>query len=171
MQYIKMNYKGFQFGANPASLKASYSKPIIKKRLPFSSSVSQEVGDTQAVINGKGSFIGEGAMQKAYEMLRIFNKKGSDYLFCSSAIPIKAYFSDLDISYSSGENKVDYAFTFIQDACEKSDSFDFGYTIAEENENAFDIANRTGISIDKIVESNDFEDLFEIKEGEKIWLV
>lgn len=170
MQYITMNYKGFEFKANPTSLKVCYTKSIARRKIPFSASVSQEMSNSEAVIKGNGSFLGKDAMKKAYEMLRVFNRKGSDYLFCSSAIPIKAFFSDLDISYSSTEEKVDYSFTFIQDEDSKASDYDFGYTIAQENENAFDIANRTGIEIEKIVEANDLEDLFAIKQGDKIWL-
>lgn len=165
-----MNYKGFEFDANPNTLKASYTKAISKKRIPFSTSVSEEISSTEAVISGNGFFVGEDAMKKAYEMLRVFNKKGSDYLFCSSALPIKAFFCDLDISYSSVEDKVSYSFTFVQDADNKASDFDFGYTIAKQGENAFDIANRMGVDIDKIVEANSLEDLFSICEGDKIWL-
>lgn len=170
MQYIKMSYKGFSFDANPSSLTARYSKNVSKKRIPFSASASQEVGPSEAVISGEGSFVGAGAMKRAHELLRIYNKKGSDYLFCPHALPIKAYFSELDISYSSAENKVSYCFTFVQDSSEKASDYSFKYTIANAGENLFDVANRTGVDIEKIVASNDYEDLFSISEGDKVWL-
>ena len=46
----------------------------------------------------------------------------------------------------------------------------FGYTLAAENENLFDIAARTGVGIEKIIDFNSFEEPFSVREGDRVWL-
>lgn len=171
MEFMKMRYKSFVFEINPKDISVSMSKNISKNSLPYSSQLCNEVGKNATVISGKGYFTGEKALEKVFSLVRVYNQKGSDFLFVPSASPIKAYFSKLDVSYSSGNGRVEYSFEFVEDCQNKNDIRDFGYTYAESKENLFDVANRTGVAVESIVKLNDIGDVFAIREGDKIWLI
>jgi hypothetical protein len=170
MEFVKMTYKGFSFDVNPSSVKAEFSKTIAKKNIIFKSSKAQEICFENTKITASGKFTGENARQNSHTLMRIFKSKGSAYLFAPDIAPIKAYMSDLKISYNAGEQCVSYEVTFIEDCDDKSFLFDFGYTYALDGENLYDVSNRTDIAIEKLFEYNDYSDLFSVKEGDKIWL-
>ena len=80
-------------------------------------------------------------------------------------------FTSLEINYSASNNRVEYSFEFTQDGFEKKEVYDFGYTVALEGENLFDVSSRTGVEIQRLVSLNDFGDLFAVKEGDRVWLI
>lgn len=170
MKLIKMNYKGFTFDVNPSSIEISLSKSINTKSIPFSFSKSQEINVQPTKIKGSGKFIGEDARQKAYQLERVFMSNGSAYLFVPDANPMKAFFSELNISYDSKDSSVNYSFEFVEDSQQKSNEYPFGYTVAKYNENLYDISNRTGIDVSRLFEINSYKDLFSVKVGDKVWL-
>lgn len=166
-----MKYKGFVFDINPKGFKLSAQKNIAKTNLPSSGFVNQELNNKGLVVTGNGSFIGKDAMEKAHLLLRLFNKKGSDFLFLPTGDVVKAYFSDMSITYSASLEKVDYTFEFVEDGPSKNALHSFGYTLAKENENLFDVSNRTGVEIDKLASINHVQSIFAVSEGDKIWLM
>lgn len=170
MQTITMNYKGFCFNANPAYIKAEYSKNIASKTVLFKSSKQQEISFKAAKIKGKGKFVGTDAGEKAHELIKVFRSKGSAFLFSPDLPPMTAYFSALDISYNAVENCVDYSFEFIEDSNAKNPVRNFGYTFALDGENLYDIANRTSVGVDKLFKCNNYPDLFSVSKGDKVWL-
>ena len=99
MQAITMTYKGFCFDANPAYIKAEYSKNIASKSVLFKSAKQQEISFKAAKIKGNGKFVGSNAGEKAHELIKVFQSKGSSFLFSHDLPPMRAYFSSLDISY------------------------------------------------------------------------
>lgn len=167
---IKMEYRGLRFPINPSSIKTKFSKNISSKAIPFSFCKVREINDNPTVITGSGKFVGSKATQFSYELMRVYRKKGSSYLLMPDSLPVKAYFKNLELSYDAKNNCVDYRVEFIEDVGNKKDKFDFGYTYALAGETVYDVANRTNIAVDKIVEYNDFCDLFSLKEGDKVWL-
>ena len=171
MAMTKMQYKNFIFDINPSDIKLTLKKNLAKTNVMHSTQVCSEVGESVAVISGKGRFVGENAIKKAYELIRIYNKQGADFLFTPCCAHMLAVFNKLNISYSSDSKRVEYAFEFTQQGRRKAEKYDFGYTFANEGENLFDIAERTQISIEKIVELNDFCGVFSVKEGDKVWLM
>lgn len=170
MKLIKMSYKGFIFDANPESIEINLSKNISTKQFPFSISKSQEINIQPTIISGKGKFVGENARERAYLLEKVFKSNCSSYLFVPNASPIKAFFKALNMSYNSKENAVYYSFEFVEDVSGKKTDYNFGYTFAKENENLYDVANRTGVEIDKLFEINDYKDLFSLKAGDRVWL-
>ncbi len=171
MQFMKMNYKGFEFNINPKDFKISMSKGTAKYNTVYAEQICKENGRGCAVVSGKGYFTGRDSALKAFELVRVFNKKGSDYLFLPNSVPIKMLFTSLDVSYSSGNDRVEYSFEFTQECNTKSEEHTVGYTYVLENENLFDVASRTGVQIESIVKCNDIGDIFAVREGEKIWLI
>lgn len=170
MKLIKMSYKGFVFSANPSSIKIQLSKYVSKRNIPFFTSKTQEICFQPARITGKGIFVGNDAGELADKLMRVFKSEGSGYLFLPNSEPVPAYFDALDISYDAEKNCVSYTFSFIEDCKGKKHNFDFGYTFALAGENLYDVANRTDVSIEKLVACNDFKDLFSLTEGDRVRL-
>lgn len=171
MQYMKMKYKGFEFDVNPKDFKICMNKSSVKYDTVYSEQICVENGRDCVSVSGEGCFVGENAADKAFEMVRVYNKKGGDYLFLPNSVPLKMHFISLNISYSSGNDRVDYSFVFTQESNTKSEAKTPRFTYALEEENLFDVANRTGIEIESLVKCNDIGNIFALKEGDKIWLI
>lgn len=170
MKQIKMSYKGFTFDVNPSSLKIGMAKNIGIKHIPFSTSKVEEINFQPIKISGNGRIVGENALEKAFELERIFKSKGSSYLFIPSSSPVKAFFSAFNISFDSKDNSVLYSFEFIEDCVGKKEEYCFGYTVAKRGESLYDIALRTGVDLDEIFANNKYADLFSVSKGDKVWL-
>lgn len=171
VQYMKMKYKGFEFDVNPKNFKISMNKSIAKYDTVYSEQLCVENGKECASVSGNGCFIGKNAADKAFELVRVYNKKGSDYLFLPNSVPLKMRFTSLDISYSSGNDRVEYSFVFTQESNTKSETKTSRFTYALEEENLFDVANRTGVEVETLVKCNDFGSVFALKEGDRVWLI
>lgn len=171
MKMIKMKYRDFEFEVNPSEVSMKLSKNISKRDLYNHGEKCEEINKRGAVISGKGYFVGENAMNRAYALVRVYNKKGSDFLFTPFCTPMKMYFTSLEVHYSASESRVEYSFEFVQDGFEKKESYDFGYTFALDGENLFDISNRTGVDVQRLASLNDFGDLFAVREGDRVWLI
>ena len=171
MQYMKMKYRGFEFNVNPKSLKISMNKKISRYDTVYAEELCAQGTNRLYTVSGNGCFVGEDSAKKAFELVRAYNKKGSDYLFLPNSVPIKACFSSLSISYSAGNDRVDYSFEFVQECKEKNEEHNPDYTVAADGENLFDIAHRTGMQIENLVEANDFGDVFAVKESDRVWLI
>lgn len=170
MKLIKMSYKGLNFSVNPATITIDYSKKISTKHIPFSVSRAQEVTQNPTKITGKGKYVGEDARSFARSLERVFKKTGSAYLFIPDGLPIKAFFTALNISYDAKDSAVSYSFEFVEDYNGKRDTYDFGYTMALDGENLYDISNRTGVDVATIFGCNNYKDLFSVKGGDRVWL-
>lgn len=170
MQYIRMSYKDFCFMVNPDSLKLRYSKSLGNKIVPFGIGKGREICTNPTVISGKGCFVGANARQCIRDLSRLFNDKGSGYLFLPDSTPIKAVFSTLDIEYAGCDDKIEYSFEFVQESGDKAPIMDFGYTFAKRDENLFDIANRTNTDVGELFRLNRYKDLFSVNEGDRVWL-
>ena len=170
MKLIKMSYKGLTFNVNPSTVKIDFSKNISYRSIPFICSKAQEINHLPTVISGSGKFTGDNADEYAMRLEKTFRSTGSAYLFIPDATPIKAFFKGLSISYDSREGSVSYSFEFVEDCQGKKNEYDFNFTYAVKGENLYDVANRTGVDVGRIFELNEYQDLFSVKKGEKIWL-
>lgn len=169
MQLIKMSYKDFEFSVNPATIKFEYSKNISTQPMLDSTDKTQEMSVSPVTITGNGSFVGDDAMEQMQQLQRVFARSGSDYLFASGFQPVKAFFKSLSFSTDAKKGCIDYSFAFVEDYQGKQVEYDFGYTIAENGENLFDIANRLDVAVETLVVKNDFENVFAVKEGDKVY--
>lgn len=170
MQLIRMSYKDFTFMVNPNTLKLSHSKSVASRLLPIGTSRNKEVNTNPIIISGTGYFAGKNARKYIRNLSKIFNEKGSGYLFLPDSTPIRAIFKRLDICYTGASDRIEYSFEFVQEEVGKASVMDFGYTFALDGENLFDVANRTNTDIDRIFSLNEYSDLFSVNEGDKIWL-
>ncbi|MBE6719347.1 MAG: hypothetical protein E7571_01665 [Ruminococcaceae bacterium] len=170
MTAMKMSYKGFLFDVNPSSIKTQFGRQIETKTVPFGFGRSSEICRMPAKISGSGVFCTADAGEKAFELMRIFEKGGSSYLFVPKLAPMKAYFTDLTMSVNAETQSIEYSFSFTEDCSEKKSRYRFGYTYAKSGENLFDIANRCCVEAEKLFAANDFMDMFSVQEGDKVWL-
>lgn len=170
MEFIDMSYKGFSFPVNPASIKTQMKKRTVKKDVMSFASKVKETGFEPAVISGSGSFSGDKAQESAHELMRIFKEEGSAYLFSPEFFPLKAFFTELQLKADASKRCIEYSFKFVEDSVNKKSRFDFRFTYAFEGENLFDISNRTGVPVEKLFKLNDYEDLFSVSQGDKVWL-
>lgn len=171
MQYMKMKYGGFEFDVNPKTFKISMDKNIVTYDAVYSDQISFDNGRNCICVSGEGYFVGENAANKAFELVRAYNKKGSDYLFLPNSVSVKVHFSSLDISYSSANDRIEYSFVFTQESNNKEETGSLDFTYVLENENLFDVSNRTGVGIETLVKCNDIGNIFAVKEGDRIWLI
>ncbi|MBE6816903.1 MAG: hypothetical protein E7520_04280 [Ruminococcaceae bacterium] len=169
MNTIKMSYKGMLFEVNPQSIQTDFSKKVETKALPFGFGRTAVVCRMPATVSGSGILTGENAGERAFELMRIFEKGGASYLFMPKIAPVKAYFTALALSVRD-ENCIEYRFTFTEECTEKKSHYAFGYTYARAGENLYDIANRCSVSSSKLFEANDYMDMFSVSEGDKVWL-
>ncbi len=170
MKSIKMSYRGFCFEVNPKTVKVEFKRAQSTAVIPRHRARTEEICELPAVISGTGRLYGSDARAKMQGFLSAYKKGGAAYLFSPVFPPVKAYFTSLTFSVNAEEDCIEYAFSFKEAESKKRGSFDFGYTLAEDGENLFDIAYRTGVSIEKIIALNGFEDPFSVTEGEKVWL-
>ena len=67
------------------------------------------------------------------------------------AEPMRAYLTRFDYTCTTARDGVQYSFTFTED-CDRAPRYaPYGSTRVRQGENAFDIAARTGVSVDTIV--------------------
>ena len=170
MKTVKMSYKGFVFKANPTEIKTEFSRKTASRIIPFKHSGTGVICQSPAVIKGRGKFCGEGERAQAQSLYSVFKKEGAAYLFSPVFVPVKAHFTNLEFSVNSEKECIEYAFTFTQEENLQKGSFDFGYTLAAEGENLFDVAGRTHTPIEKIIDLNRFKNPFSVREGDRIWL-
>lgn len=170
MKSIKMTYRGFCFDVNPDSVKCGFSRAHTTALIAGRRAKVKELCELPSKISGGGKFFGENAREQMQTLFALYKKGGAAYLFSPVFPPVKVYFTRLDYGISAGGECINYAFEFIEAQNEKKGAFDFGYTVAEEGENLFDISNRTGVSVEKIVKQNAFETPFSVEEGDRVWL-
>lgn len=170
MESIKMKYMDFEFCVNPKSLKISCSKHF-SSGVPITGFESKsETAVAPRVITGSGIFSGSDAVSNILRFESLLRIKGGGTLFLPELAPQTAFFSKLDYEISAENNAVYYSFEFIQSKGDAKALADFGFTYALSGENAFSIANRTGVAIEKIMAVNGYPEPFCIKVGEKVLL-
>ena len=169
MKLIKMKYKNYEFTINPSSIKVEHSKLITSQSILKHFYKSNFVSVKPISIIGSGIITGKDMLEQMALIEMLFNKKEPDYLFLPGFPPIKAHFSDITFKLDCDKNSIGYEFKFIEDSRLKNEYYNFGYTIAKNGENLFDIANRLNVGVEILVDKNDFKDLFSVKEGDKVY--
>ena len=170
MNCIEMSYKGFTFAANPNQIKIRLSKKLAAQTMPFQKSRVQEICDEPSVISGTGSLEGKNAEQEAYRLMLLFKLKGSAYLFSPVLPPLKMFLKELTVSSNAEKERIDYSFSFVEDASSKKHARENRFTYVQSGENLFDVANRINYPVEYLAQVNGVKDLFSVKERDKIWL-
>lgn len=110
------------------------------------------------------------ALEMAQVLRRLLLPGQAHWLFAPGAEPMRAYLTRFDYTCTTARDGVQYSFTFTED-CDPAPRYaPYGSTRVRQGENAFDIAARTGVSIDTIVARNRLASPFDLTPGEKVVL-
>lgn len=168
---VIMSYKGFEAEVNPSSIELVMQREAATEKTLFSHAITSQKQERPSVIRGSGIICKGDAQRKAFELSTLFKSSGSAYLFLPVIAPVRVYFTKLKITADKNDGTLKYDFEFTEDCGSKKRYNAFNYTYAKAGENLFDIANRTGVSAEKLARLNDFKNLFSVKEGDRVWLV
>jgi hypothetical protein len=163
-----VSYKDYQFPSNPQSIEISLSSNCNSSAIFDGNSVTENVSINPIVVTGSGEIYGDSGDEYCSYLGNMLKDKSSGWLLLPSAMAIKAYFTKFKFSRDNKKNSVSYSFEFTEDCTDRSAKKQFKYTIALDNENAFDIANRCDVSVNDIMSLNDFGTPFEIISGSKV---
>lgn len=167
---MKMKFGDFEFPSNPAYLEIISSTNVSSKPVFNENSRVENVSVNPSVVKGNGEFYGDDAEESCSFLQHMLRQKLPAVLFLPSESSLNAYLSEFCFSKSADKSSVCYSFVFTENCNDKKESCDLGFTCAEENDNAFKIANRFGVSVSDIMKNNDFKTPFDINEGERVVL-
>lgn len=168
MNEVKMKFGELEFPSNPKTIKAEISSKVIYSPVYGGISKTEKITDKPTVISGSGMIFSDDGVEFCQRLSRMIKAKKSSWLFCPGIYPIKAFLSDFTYQLDSKSNGVDYRFSFVEDCANISVKRDFCFTVAGENENAFDIAYRCGVSVDDVMRLNDIATPFDFSNGERV---
>ncbi len=166
----KMRYKNFEFDVNPSTVKTELSSSISENALIGSDSAVSCVSRRASVISGEGSFWGENAVRLSRELKSVREQPQSGWLFLPDGSCFNAFFSYLSITEDVKKGCVSYSFKFVENCNHRKSFFDFGFTYVKNGENMFDVAYRSAVDVEKLMELNDYKSPFALKEGDRVVL-
>ncbi len=169
-QLTRMQYKDFVFPQNPAEIKVESSGLQTVKSVNGETPFVNGGGRKPVVVSGEGSFYGDNAVTDALSLQHFLSSSESGWLIVPASPPIKAFLTSFSSVCNAVKNCVFYTFTFTEDCSHKKYGGNPKYTYAQVDENLFDVSRRTGVSIDKIMEVNDFETPFSVRNQNRVML-
>lgn len=167
---MKMKFKDFEFPSNPAVIKTRLSANVREAPLFDGDSAVYNVSRNAAVISGQGSLWGEERFIASALLKRLQQSSKAGWLFLPDGSCYNAFFTSLTLEENAKKGCVSYSFSFTENCFHTKEKHDFGFTLARENENMFDIAHRCGVPIETLMRLNDIETPFDIAEGDKVVL-
>lgn len=167
---VKMRFKDFEFPANPAVIKTEFSANVREDPLFQSDSAIYNISRNAAVISGEGCFWGEERFTASALLKKLHNSSESGWLFLPDGGCFNAFFTSLSLEEDAKKGCVSYSFSFTENCLHVKDEYDFGFTLALEGENMFDIAHRCGVAIETLMRLNDYKTPFSVKEGDRVVL-
>ena len=170
MKDFKMRYKDFVFPQNPRYIEISTKRDLITESVYGEKSNVEDIAQKPIVVVGNGTFYSDDAQSLCSYLSHLLKQGTPGELHCPSLYPINAYFEKFVYSQNATKDAIDYSFSFVEVCDEKKEKLELDYTLAFDGENAFDIAYRTGVSVDEIMERNSFPTPFDIKTGDKVVL-
>lgn len=170
MAAMKMRFKDFEFPSNPAVIKTELSANVRENSLFESDSAVYNISRNAAVISGKGCFWGEERFTASALLKKLQSSSDAGWLFLPDGSCFNAFFTALTVEEDAKKDCVFYSFSFTENCLHKKEEYDFGFTLAQENENMFDIAHRCGVPIETLMRLNDFKTPFSIKAGDRVVL-
>lgn len=167
---MRMRYKNFEFPSNPSEIEILSSSACSSKSEIQGGSIVENVSVNPTVVSGSGEFYGEGSEEYCARLQNMLRDRESGWLFAPSAPPIKAFFTEFKFGRNNKKNSVSYTFCFTEDCTNKKAYIPPESITACEGDNAFEIANRFGVSVNDIMRLNDFKTPFDINKGDRVVL-
>lgn len=167
---MKLKYKNFEFPMNPESLKISSSTNCEKRAVFGKNSIVQNVSLNPVTVTGNGEFYGDKGDEYCAVLQNMLKNKSSGWLFLPGGHCVKVFFTEFSFHKKSKKNAVQYSFAFTEDCTDRKAQRNLKYTLAEKDENAFEIANRCDVSVNDIMKLNDLKSPFDINFGDRVVL-
>lgn len=168
---MKMKFKGFEFPTNPAVIEVNSSSNISFSPMLSGKSVVKSTAINPTVITGSGTFYGERGEEYCLYLQHLLRKNRAGVLMLPSAVGMDAYLTKFKYKKDTNKNQISYSFEFVENCGSKKETRKFCFTYARAGENAFDIANRCGVSVENIMENNEYSTPFSVREGDKVMLL
>lgn len=165
---MKLKYKNFEFIQNPQKITVKKSKSVGLKPLPGLGTEAQEICDDAAVIKIYGRFYGKDGDKAVKKLYALQAQKQAGALLLPGGDYFNAYFTSFETTRNAAENYISYEAQFTESQIGKNSSFVCKSTFAQNGENAFEIAARCGVSVEKIMKLNSFKTPFEVPAGAKV---
>ncbi len=166
---MRMRFGPYTFLQNPAQLQVENRALQQEERLLSGGVCVTPAGRRATVITGKGWWYGGRALEMAQVLRRLLLPGQAHWLFAPGAEPMRAYLTRFDYTCTTARDGVQYSFTFTED-CDRAPRYaPYGSTRVRQGENAFDIAARTGVSVDTIVARNRLASPFDLPPPGKRW--
>lgn len=163
-----MEFNGYIFPSNPSQIKVEASSNYNQSSIFGENSVIQNVSVNPSIVSGEGVFYGDEGEQCCEYLIHMLKTREAGDLIIPGERGMNAYLTKFSYQKSSSKNAINYSFTFVECPSSKLEKRDFNYTTALEGENAYDIANRSNVSVSLIMQKNDFETPFSIKAGDRV---
>lgn len=166
----KMQFKDFVFDVNPSVIEVHRQRNIHEKTLLSGRCKVRNGAEHPVQISGKGVFYGDAAYENYAMLEMLYRKSSAGWLYLPSGDAYRVYFKELTVSYDSAKNRCEYSFLFVECTNIKKPFYDFRFTVAEENENMFHIADRCRVSVESLMELNDYKTPFSVQAGDRVVL-
>ncbi len=171
MMLIGFTYKNFTLPENPEDISINKSKNINTRSLPGAGSAVDEISGNAAVINVSGRLYGEDREVLAAKLSALHDEYGAGALYLPGGEFFYAYFSQLKLKRNAAQSCIFYELIFVEDEIHKNALAQPDSVIALSGENAFDIASRCGVPVERIVEKNSLKTPFDIEEGQRLTII
>lgn len=157
MKQQLMEFAGFRWPQNPASLSVSHARQVQTQAVPYGGEILQDLGRRSIVVTGEGVLKGSRAPMQ-FETLRKFYETGTvDVLRIMGLPPIMARLTKLELVGKYNPDKLGYRFTFCEDITaplpKRTVRHGDVYT-AQEGDNLWQIANENGTTVETLQVKN-----------------
>ena len=162
-------FAGFTF-KNPEEFKTENSKNINEVQLINGKSKTEAGATLPQSATVKGYFFGSNAVSSV-NTLKALQKSGAPaWLYLPNGTAIFAHLKTVTATFSATRNAYYYELTFIEAVGNKNARRKLLTTTAEEGENMFHIAKRTGVQIEKLMKINNLKTPFDVSAGDEVRL-
>lgn len=153
-----MEFRGFRWPQNPASLSVSHGRQIAAHTVPYAGDMLQDFGRRKTVVTGEGVFKGGHAMEQ-FQQLQAFQEDGmAGVLYMMGLPPIPAKLVELELIGKFTPDKIGYRFVFWEDRTVSMPAASVqpagGVYTAQAGDNLWQIANQYNTTVERLLELN-----------------
>ena len=116
MRLQPMRYKDYTWPHNPETYTVEYRRQVVAHKVPMGGWVLQDLGETQRILQGEGTFAGETAYEDFQALAQVFFQEGPGLLVHPVWQGISAYFVSLELAEEPLPDYVRYRFVFWEDS-------------------------------------------------------
>ena len=154
-----MEFHGFRWPQNPASLSVSHRRQIKEHMVPYQGGVLQDFGRRNMVASGEGVLQGSRAMEQFQRLSRFYTDGVVGVLKLPGLPPVMAKLVELELLPKIVPDKVRYRFVFWEDPSaslpeESLHGPGGGFVTAADGDNLWQIANEHHTAVEVLLSLN-----------------